>query len=59
MTSATRRPNVRFSPRRRERFLRAANVDYSTLKKNPKAWKEELRERGLWEQMLADGLASK
>ena len=44
---------------RRERFLHAANADFAALKKNPKAWKEELRERGLWEQTLADGLAKK
>ena len=41
---------------RRERFLRAANADYAKLKRNPKAWKEELRERALWEQALGDGL---
>jgi hypothetical protein len=44
---------------RRERFLHAANADFAALKRNPKAWKEELRERGLWEQTLADGLAKK
>ena len=44
---------------RRERFLHAANADFAALKKNPKAWEEELRERGLWEQTLADGLSKK
>jgi hypothetical protein len=34
---------------RRERFLRAANADFEALRKHPKAWKEELRERKLWE----------
>jgi hypothetical protein len=42
---------------RREKFLRAANADFETLRHNSRAWKEELRERELWEQTLADGLA--
>jgi predicted transcriptional regulator len=42
---------------RREKFLRAANADFEALRSNPKAWKEELQERELWEQTLADGLA--
>jgi hypothetical protein len=44
---------------RRERFLHAANADFAALKRDPKAWKEELRERELWEHTLADGLAKK
>ena len=44
---------------RREKFLRAANADFEALKRDPKAWREELRERELWEQTLADGLAKK
>ena len=44
---------------RRETFLRAANADYAALKRNPKAWKEEMRERKKWEQALADGLDEK
>lgn len=44
---------------RRERFLRAANSDFETLKQDPKAWKEELRERALWEQTLSDGIDKK
>jgi len=42
---------------RREKFLRDANADYAALRRNPKAWKEELKERALWEQTLSDGLA--
>ena len=42
---------------RREKFLRDANADFAALKRNSKAWKEELREREVWEQTLADGLA--
>jgi len=44
---------------RREKFLRAANADFAALRSNPKAWKEELRERQVWEQTLADGLDKK
>ncbi len=44
---------------RRERFLHAANTDFAALKGDSKAWKEELRERELWEHTLADGLAKK
>jgi hypothetical protein len=40
---------------RRERFLRAANADFAALKRNTKAWKQEVRERELWEQTAADG----
>jgi len=42
---------------RREKFLRAANADFAALKCDPKAWKEELRDRDVWEQTSADGLA--
>jgi hypothetical protein len=41
---------------RRERFLRGANADFEGQRNNPKVWKEELRERKLWEQTLSDGL---
>ena len=41
---------------RRERFLRAANADFEALRRDKKAWKEELRERRVWERTLADGL---
>ena len=44
---------------RRESFLRAANRDFAALKRNPKAWKEALRGRAVWEQTLADGLDKK
>jgi len=42
---------------RREKFLRAANADFEALRSDPEEWKKELRERDLWEQTLADGLA--
>ena len=41
---------------RRERFLRAANEDYASLKRDTKAWKQELQERAIWERASADGL---
>lgn len=41
---------------RRENFLRAANADFEALRCDPKAWKDELQERELWERTLADGL---
>jgi Regulator of G protein signalling-like domain len=41
---------------RREKFLRAANADYAALRIDHKGWKDELRERELWEQTLSDGL---
>lgn len=41
---------------RRERFLRAANADFEALRRDKKAWKEELRERQVWERTSADGL---
>jgi hypothetical protein len=40
-----------------ERFLRAANADFAAFKKDAKSRKQELRERELWEQTLADGLS--
>jgi hypothetical protein len=42
---------------RRERFLCAANADFADLKQDSKSWKDELRDRELWEQTLADGLS--
>jgi predicted DNA-binding protein len=39
----------------REKFLDQVNAAYSSLKNDPKAWKEELAERALWDRTLADG----
>jgi hypothetical protein len=44
---------------RRERFLLAANSDFEALKRDPKAWEKELRERALWEPTLTDGIDRK
>lgn len=41
---------------RRDKFVRDANADFAALKRDPKAWREELKERDLWEQTLSDGL---
>jgi formate dehydrogenase maturation protein FdhE len=41
---------------RREEFLRKANDAFAALRADPAAWAEELRERELWENTLADGL---
>ena len=37
-------------------FLEAANRSYAALRKNPKAWEQELRERRAWDATLSDGL---
>jgi hypothetical protein len=44
---------------RRERFLRAANADFAALKRDSKAWNQELRDRELWDQTDADGISKK
>ena len=41
---------------RRESFLRAANSDFQALKSDSRAWKQEVKEREVWDQTLADGL---
>ena len=40
----------------REKFLDEVNAAYATLRKHPKAWKEEQAERSLWDHAIADGL---
>ncbi len=41
----------------RDKFLDSVNAAYAVLRDDPKAWKEELAERALWDKSLADGLA--
>ena len=41
---------------RRRQFLEDTNAAYEALKSNPKAWQEELEERKLWDNTIADGL---
>jgi predicted DNA-binding protein len=41
---------------RRKRFLQNANAAFAALKRNPKAWEEEKRERKAWESTLSDGI---
>lgn len=40
----------------RKRFLEDCNRAYSRLQADPKAWKQELAERKVWERTLQDGL---
>ncbi|MEW5920168.1 MAG: toxin-antitoxin system protein [Bacillota bacterium] len=41
---------------RRKRFLEETNNAFQVLKENPVKWEEELQERRLWDQTLADNL---
>ena len=41
---------------RHDIILSQLNEDYAALRKDKKAWKEELKERALWENTLRDGL---
>ncbi|MGD0695420.1 MAG: toxin-antitoxin system protein [Terriglobia bacterium] len=41
---------------RRRRIFEKAHAAYARLRKNRKAWKEELEERALWDATLSDGL---
>jgi hypothetical protein len=39
-----------------EQILKKANIQYATLKKNTKAWKDIQKEHALWDITLNDGL---
>ena len=41
---------------RRERFLKAVNARYATLRENPAAWAKVAEERVAWDSTLLDGL---
>lgn len=41
---------------RREAFLQKANQAFAELRKNPKAWQEELKERQDWDITLSDDI---
>lgn len=41
---------------RRENFLQKANLAFAALRKDPKAWQEELNERGDWDLALLDDI---
>ncbi len=41
---------------RRHKILEATNEAFLTLRANKKEWKEEMKERELWENTLADGV---
>ncbi len=40
----------------REKFLQKANAAFDALRKDPKAWQEELKEREDWDVTLLDGI---
>ena len=40
----------------REKFLDEVNAAYGRLRGDPKAWKEELAERQIWDRALRDGI---
>ena len=42
--------------KRREELLKKANESFARLRRDRNAWKEELKERALWESTLFDGL---
>lgn len=41
---------------RRYIFLVQANQAFAALRQNEELWQEELAERGLWDQTMADGV---
>ncbi|MBW4695380.1 MAG: hypothetical protein KME27_26830 [Lyngbya sp. HA4199-MV5] len=41
---------------RRHVFLMQANQAFDALRQNQALWQEELAERGLWDQTMADGV---
>ncbi len=41
---------------RRRQFLEGLAADFARLRKNPKAWQQELDERAEWDATLADRL---
>jgi hypothetical protein len=40
----------------RDKFLDEVNASFAPLKSDPKAWKEEVAERALWDKTLDGGL---
>ncbi len=41
---------------RRQTFLQKVNVAFEALRKNSKAWREELKEREGWDSALSDDI---
>ena len=41
---------------RRKQSLDKLGADFARLRRNRKAWDDELKERALWDRALADGL---
>jgi hypothetical protein len=50
-------PNEAIERYRRETFLDQANAAYARLRKDAKAWSQELAERAEWNATLLDGLS--
>jgi len=44
---------------RRRQFLEGLAQDFSALRRDPKAWQQELEERAEWDSTLGDGLDEK
>lgn len=40
---------------RRARILAQTNKAFAALRNNPKAWRQEVEERAMWESTLSDG----
>ena len=41
---------------RRRSFFEGLNNDYAALKKDKKAWEEQIKEQSLWDSTASDGL---
>jgi predicted transcriptional regulator len=41
---------------RREKFLEEANAAFAVLRTDPEAWREEQRDREIWDRAIEDGL---
>jgi hypothetical protein len=42
----------------RQNILEGLNADYSVLRENADEWSDEVNERRIWEQAIADGIDS-
>jgi len=41
---------------RREKFLEEANTAFAALRTDPEAWRDEERDREIWDRAIEDGL---
>ena len=42
---------------RRKQFLEGLSADFERLRRDPKAWRQEVEERAQWDATLADGFS--